>query len=169
MPRPIRNRRIENPPEIEGFHVIGGEEDCFIELLYEEFEALRLSDYLNLTQVEAAEQMNVSRPTFTRIYDRMLKKIAKSFVEGKSIRIEGGNVKFDKEWYRCKKCHKLSEDKEECPECNSNDQISINKKLKGFSSKCICGECGYEKEHERGVPCKTQICPNCNSRLSRKQ
>jgi hypothetical protein len=28
-------------------------------------------------------------------------------VEGKMIMIEGGNVDFGKEWFKCRKCHKL--------------------------------------------------------------
>jgi len=46
-----------------------------------------------------AENMNISRPTFTRIYNRALKQIAKSFVEGREILIEGGNYGPEKDWY----------------------------------------------------------------------
>jgi predicted DNA-binding protein (UPF0251 family) len=58
-------------------------------MLFEEFEAIRLADYENLTQEEAAEKMNISRPTFTRLYDKARKTIAKAFVEGKAIIIQG--------------------------------------------------------------------------------
>jgi hypothetical protein len=68
----------------------------------------------------AAKQMNISRPTFTRIYDKTLKLIAKSFIEGKVIDIVGGNFQFDKEWYRCKNCYRLIqgiENHTRCKDC----------------------------------------------------
>ena len=66
-------------------------------LKFEEYESIRLVNYDKLPQDQAAEQMNVSRPTFTRIYNKALKQIAKSFVEGKAIEIEGGNYQFEKD------------------------------------------------------------------------
>ena len=41
-----------------------------VTLLFEEYEAIKLADYENLTQEEAALKMNISRPTFTRLYDK---------------------------------------------------------------------------------------------------
>lgn len=38
-----------------------------------------------MNQEQAAECMNVSRPTLTRIYEAARKAIAKAFVEGKAI------------------------------------------------------------------------------------
>jgi len=78
-----------------------------IRLKFEEYESIRLVNYEMLPQDKAAEQMNVSRPTLTRIYNKALKIIAKAFVEGKAIDIEGGNYQFEQEWFKCKKCHKL--------------------------------------------------------------
>ena len=101
-------------------------------LKYEEFESIRLIDYDLLSQDLAAKQMNISRPTFTRIYNRALKTIAKAFVEGKVIEIEGGNFQFEHDWYKCRKCHKLIqgiENHNRCKDCksfNSNELININ-------------------------------------------
>jgi predicted DNA-binding protein (UPF0251 family) len=89
-------------------------------LKYEEFESIRLIDYDLLSQDFAAKQMCISRPTFTRIYNRALKTIAKAFVEGKSIEIEGGNFQFEHDWYKCKKCYKLIqgiENHSRCEDC----------------------------------------------------
>jgi len=91
-------------------------------LKYEEFESIRLIDYDLLSQDIAAKQMNISRPTFTRIYNRALKTIAKAFVEGKVIEIEGGNFQFEHDWYKCKKCFKLIqgiENHSRCKDCNA--------------------------------------------------
>jgi len=64
-------------------------------LKIEEYESIRLVNYNMLSQDVAATQMNVSRPTFTRIYNRALKQIAKSFIEGKTLEIQGGNYHFE--------------------------------------------------------------------------
>lgn len=111
MARPPKCRKICNPPKMEGFKPYGMQK-CdrgTLILKYEEFESIRLVDYDQLSQDLAAKQMNISRPTFTRIYNNALKQIAKSFVECKAIEIEGGNYEMDKEWYRCRKCFKLIE------------------------------------------------------------
>lgn len=60
-------------------------------LKVEELESIRLKDYQQLSQEEAAKRMGVSQPTFHRIISEAHRKIAEAFVEGKAIRIEGGN------------------------------------------------------------------------------
>mgnify|MGYP000014473629 FL=1 len=62
---------------------------------YDEYETLKLVIYDDMPQDEAADKMEVSRPTLTRIYNSALKKIAQAFVEGKSIMIKGGNFEFE--------------------------------------------------------------------------
>jgi predicted DNA-binding protein (UPF0251 family) len=93
---------------------------CAVEsivLQYDEYEAIKLLNYDNLPQTEAAASMEISQPTLTRIYNSALVKIAQAFVEGKSIVIEGGNVKLVKDWYKCKKCFKLIEGLENHTKC----------------------------------------------------
>jgi predicted DNA-binding protein (UPF0251 family) len=121
MSRPLKCRRICYPPKMKGFKPYGLKvcEDNPVILKFEEFESIRLVNYENLSQDIAALQMNVSRPTLTRIYNRALKQIAISFVEGKPIEIEGGNYELDKDWYRCKKCHKLIEGLENHSKCGN--------------------------------------------------
>ncbi len=48
-------------------------------LHFDEFEAIRLLDYLGMTQAEAADKMNVSRPTLTRIYEKARKNHCPGF------------------------------------------------------------------------------------------
>lgn len=88
-----------------------------VKLKYEEFESVRLINYQLLSQNDASIRMCVSRPTFTRIYNRALKTIAKAFAEGRCIEIEGGNYSTDNEWFRCKKCSKIIERTENHVEC----------------------------------------------------
>jgi predicted DNA-binding protein (UPF0251 family) len=111
MPRPVRNRKINNPPMMAGFRPFGMPL-CDLEVVkfqYDEYESINLINYQGLSQDVAAEKMGISRPTFTRVYNRALKKIAKAFVECLAIEIEGGNVEFGKQWFKCDKCFKLIE------------------------------------------------------------
>lgn len=109
MPRPKKKRKIDNPPKMQGFKPFGIAfcDTEHIVMQYEEYETVKLVIYDDLSQDIAADRMEVSRPTLTRIYNSALKKIGKAFVEGKSILIDGGDFEFDKDWYKCKKCFKL--------------------------------------------------------------
>ena len=134
MARPQKSRKVLNPPIMKGYKPFGIPA-CEIEqvtLKIEEYESFKLVDYDLNSQDQAAELMNVSRPTFTRIYNKALKTIIKAFVEGKAIVIEGGNYQFDKEWFRCKKCYKLIEGLEnhiKCADCKifgSDELVNLN-------------------------------------------
>ena len=120
MSRPQKSRKICNPPKMMGFKPYGIAvcETEQITMQYDEYESIKLVNYDSLSQDEAAERMEVSRPTLTRIYNSALIKIAKAFVEGKSILIEGGNFEFEKDWYKCKKCFKLIEGIENHVQCS---------------------------------------------------
>lgn len=121
MSRPQKSRKVLSPPIMKGFKPFGiplcKTESVIIK--FEEYESLKLINYDGLQQEQAAQQMNVSRPTFTRIYNRALNLIAKSFVEGKAIEIQGGNFEFDKEWFRCTKCFKLVAGLENHKKCHN--------------------------------------------------
>jgi len=58
----------------------------------DEFEAIRLADYEQLYQEEAATRMNISRQTFGRIIETAHKKIADVLMNGKALKIDGGEV-----------------------------------------------------------------------------
>lgn len=61
----------------------------------DEFEAVRLADYEQLYQEDAAARMNISRQTFGRIIIEAHKKIADVLINAKALKIEGGNVTLD--------------------------------------------------------------------------
>jgi predicted DNA-binding protein (UPF0251 family) len=133
MPNRRRFRRINMPPAMEGFKPFGipMRELESVVLLFEEYEAVRLADYEDLTQEKAAKKMNISRPTFTRLYDKARKSIAKAFVEGKAIIIEGGTYITDDYWYRCEDCHETMitiKPAKKCRKCNSENIVQLNKK-----------------------------------------
>ncbi|NCB83013.1 MAG: DUF134 domain-containing protein [Bacteroidia bacterium] len=134
MPRPKQDRKISIPPLMKGFKPFGIPRRMLssVSLLYDEYEAIRLLDYEGMNQDQAAVQMNVSRPTLTRIYEKARKTIAQALVEGNMIVIEGGNVQFDRAWYRCRRCYKLIgglENHVQCKDCNTfsdEELIPIN-------------------------------------------
>ncbi len=132
MPRKKRNRRIQVPPVIKGMSVYGvrGRKSNEVVLHIEEYEAIRLLDYQNLTQEEAAVYMDVSRPTLTRIYEEARNKVATAFVEGRDLLFRGGDIYFDKNWFKCNSCQasfsNYAEKDVACPVCNSNDLVSLN-------------------------------------------
>ena len=102
MPRPVKKRRVENIPHINYFKPAGVPLRQLKEevLTIEEVEALRLKDLVGLDQQEAAQRMEVSRPTFQRILTMARNSVARALLEGKAIRIEGGSYEV------CKKARK---------------------------------------------------------------
>jgi uncharacterized protein len=97
MPRPKCRRNICGMPDKNyfkprGIPTVGLEE---IVLNLDEFEAIRLADYEQLYQEEAAAKMNISRQTFGRIIEAAHKKIADVLLNGKALKIEGGEVALD--------------------------------------------------------------------------
>jgi len=64
-------------------------------LHHDELEAIRLKDLLGIPQEEAAKQMNVSQPTFHRLLLSAHEKLAHAIINGKALKIEGGNVNID--------------------------------------------------------------------------
>jgi len=96
MPRPPKCRRVAFLPNVTYFKPAGiplrGLEE--VQLSVEEAEAIRLKDLECLEQEEAAERMNISRPTFQRVLTSARHKLADALLNGKAIRIEGGNFEM---------------------------------------------------------------------------
>jgi len=72
-----------------------------VRLSVEEAEAIRLKDLEGLEQEECAQRMHISRPTFHRVLESARKKVAESLINGKAIRIEGGNFGMATSRFRC--------------------------------------------------------------------
>ena len=90
--RPKKYRIVRLDPKISQFSPRGrpGRPDE-VDLSMEEFEAIRLADYMGLSQKEAAKSMHISQQTFSRILKRAHKSIADAIVHGKIIKIQGGH------------------------------------------------------------------------------
>ena len=96
MVRPRLCRRILAEPNVtyfkpRGIPLMQLEETI---LHVDEFEAVRLKDLEGLEQEECAKKMKISQPTFHRLVLSARKKIADAIINGKAIRIEGGNYNF---------------------------------------------------------------------------
>ncbi len=111
MPRPVKRRFVCNLPNYDRYgplnkHQVDHE---IIVMSIEEYETIRLIDFEELDQEQCAENMGVARSTIQRIYNDARKKIAESVVNGKVLRIEGGNYTICSEEHspkRCGRCRK---------------------------------------------------------------
>lgn len=63
-------------------------------LTVDEYECLRLVDHQGFSQERCAEYMQISRATAQLICDTARKKLASALVEGRNIRIEGGDYRL---------------------------------------------------------------------------
>ncbi len=129
MPRPQKIRRVNSIPGATHFKPAGIPLRVMEEVIVsiEEAEAVRLKDLKGLGQEECAVNMNVSRPTFQRILVSARQKIADALLNGKAIRINGGNFEMSFRRYRCANGHEwnvplevlANESPRYCPTCNS--------------------------------------------------
>lgn len=90
--RPKKYRIVRKDPKINQFSPRGrpGRPDE-AELAIEEYEAIRLSDYMGLSQKEAAKSMHISQQTFSRILKKARKSLAAAITRGATIKIQGGH------------------------------------------------------------------------------
>ena len=128
MARTKKQRLIERAPSFNGFKPYGVQNPSVNEvcLTFEEYESIKLCDYDLLKHEEAANLMNISRSTFSRIYESSRRKIAKAFVDVCAIRIDGGNTGFYSTWIKCPQCNvsymKTDDNICTCPLCGSIQQ-----------------------------------------------
>ena len=94
MSRPCRCRRIRCRPDTNYFKPRGIPLDAIeeVNLTLDELEAIRLADFGESYQEDAAKKMNISRQTFGNIINSAHKKIADVLLHAKALKIEGGNI-----------------------------------------------------------------------------
>lgn len=99
MPRPVSERRLDAPIPLRLMKPAGipARELQEIILGFDEAEALRLADLKGLYQEAAARSMGVSRQTFGRIVETARRKVADAILNGKALRIEGGQVTMNEQ------------------------------------------------------------------------
>lgn len=151
MSRPFKCRRIAFVPGVTYFKPAGIplgslEEIC---LSLEETEALRLKDLEELEQEQGAEKMNISRPTFQRVLASARKKMADALLNGKAIRIDGGNFEIAYRHFRCRSGHEWEVETPTvmtsafCPTCKTDDIQPVPLPVSG------CRERGHGKYYGR--------------------
>ncbi len=65
-----------------------------VTITYDELEAIRLADLEGMYQQDASELMQISRPTFSRLLERVHKKIADALINSRAIELE----EWTEEW-----------------------------------------------------------------------
>ena len=150
MPRPQDNRIVLEPPlfsEFKPMGVIGINLEQIL-LTLDEFEALRLADFMGLKHAEAADEMEISRSTFTRLIEKARKKIADFLIQGKLLTIEGGSIHFRNNIIHCQDCGHMFKINmvntiTECPACHSKNLLNL---AGGFGhGKC----CNFRNQNKR--------------------
>lgn len=132
MARPRKFKRVCCLPEVTLYGPLNKEqfqhEDVCMTV--EEYEVIRMMDYENHNQEECAKAMGVARSTVQRIYDDARKKIADSIVNGKSLKIQGGDYKLCSEFgddFPCKRadCQRRKQRMQEGnkQECNKQEEV----------------------------------------------
>lgn len=145
--RPKKKRFVDFSPEVTYFKPVGVPmRSLDLEILsLDEFEAIRLHDFVGLDQEEASKKMGVSRTTFLRVLHSAHTKIARSLIYGKAIKMKGGDVVM------------------------RGRRLGVGG---GFgpagTSECVCPKCGEKVLHRRGVPCSQTICPKCKTPMAGK-
>lgn len=132
MSRPQKERLVHQPPLFTDFKPIGVKRNFLkqVSLTLDEYEAFRLADFIGLSHDEAANEMEISRSTFTRLIEKARNKIAQLIVSGSALNIDGGNIHFKRNIIRCNNCEhmfNINIDKrvEKCPECNSTNLLNV--------------------------------------------
>lgn len=90
MARPSKVRRVCRMPRCSSFSPQEVPAVQSVRLSVEEYEAIRLVDYLGMSQQEAASQMEISRSALQSNYAGARKKLAMFLVEGRHLQISGG-------------------------------------------------------------------------------
>ena len=146
MPRPQDDRIVHEPPLFSAFKPTGasGKNLEQILLTLDEFEAFRLADFIGLSHAEAADEMEISRSTFTRLIEKARRKIADFIIQGKLLTIEGGSIHFRNNIIRGLSCGHMFKTNiscyiTECPACHSSDLINM---AGGFGH----GKCCHSKQ-----------------------
>jgi len=144
MPRPKKERTVYQPPLYTEFKPQGiqrRELEC-VTLELDEFEAIRLVDYIAMDHAEAAIEMGISRPTFTRLIEQARRKMAQFLLEGRLLHIRGGNIHFQGNLIRCRTCGHMFNMEFECelkvcPACGSDNLLDL---AGGFGHGRCCRE-----------------------------
>lgn len=95
MPRKVKCRKVCHYPQtLEFLPQNNDAEQEPIILTVDEYETIRLIDRRGMSQEQCAAFMQIARTTVQRIYETARKKLADFVVEGRPLRIEGGDFRL---------------------------------------------------------------------------
>ncbi len=95
MARPKKYRKVCHFPQNLSFVPSdGGEGRPAVILTVDEYETIRLIDSQGFSQEDCSQRMKVARTTVQMIYTSARKKLADALVEGRPLRIEGGDYRL---------------------------------------------------------------------------
>ncbi|MFW6047403.1 MAG: DUF134 domain-containing protein [Candidatus Woesearchaeota archaeon] len=159
MVRPRKIKTINYEPDVTYFkpRAVPLNQLKEVEITLDELETLRLSNLEKLSQADSADKMNVHQSTFQRTLARAREKVTDALVNGKAIKIRGGEYKM--------------------PRRDGTGPLGQGRgrgRMGGSFSAgpggdCVCPECGHKQKHQRGIPCTNMKCPKCNSFMTREQ
>jgi len=140
MVRPKKNRIVAFEPDVSYFKPRGIPmiDLTEVNLTVDERESIRLADFIGMSHEEAGIRMGVSRATFGRIVQQARKAVADALINGKAIKIEGGNYSLasEKRIFICSNCNNRWEEPcgtgrpQSCPSCNAENFYRISDKEK---------------------------------------
>ena len=96
MVRPRRTRNIFFQPDVTYFKPAGIPMVNLKETVlgFDEIEAMRLVDSEEMEQSAAGKKMKISQSTLSRLLKAGRKKLADAIINGRAIKIQGGNFKL---------------------------------------------------------------------------
>jgi len=137
-----------------------------IELTLDELETLRLSNIEKLSQIDAAKKMQVHQSTFQRTLVRAREKITDALINGKAIKIYGGEYKMPGGDGTGPRGQGIGRG------LGRGAGQGVGRmngpKVAGPEGVCKCPKCGHEQPHVRGQPCNQIKCPKCETLMARE-
>lgn len=155
MVRPRKLKQVNFEPEVTYFkpRAVPLNKLEEVNLAIDELESLRLVNIEKMSQIEAAKNMGVHQSTFQRTLTRAREKLTDALINGKAIKIHGGEYKMP--------------GKDGTGPIGQGRGRMVGGFAAGPEGKCVCPDCGYETEHVRGQPCNQRKCSKCNTTMTR--
>jgi len=160
MPRPRIRRRIKSMPDVNYFKPAGIPLANLNEVILtiDEYEAVRLVDFKSVPQKKAGKMMKISQPTLSRLLKSARLKLSDAIINGKAIKIKGGN-------YKLTTGRGLG--KGQGRGLGIGPRGRMSGRGRGPGGVCKCPECGHTEAQIRGQPCMNNKCPKCGTLMIR--